>query len=126
MAKDTDGKGDGGDVQKDTDGRGAGRSRLPPTAEDIFARASELGGLLVVAFISPVGGGGSPRNTPRPKLTSLARLSELADSRDRLDARQTKDVIKQQAQTISALGTKVSALTAQVAAAGGPPTPSKK
>jgi hypothetical protein len=115
MAKDTDARGLGGfSPQKDTDARGGGERALPPRAEDIFARASQLGGLLVVAFIAPVGGGGSTQ-APQPKTSSFASLGQLADRRDRADGVQTRELIQDQAQKIGVLAGKVNALTAQVA-----------
>jgi hypothetical protein len=104
--KDTDGRGPFRDQPKDTDGRGGGGSSLPSGAEDIFARASQLGGLLVVAFISPVGGGGSPR-AAQPISNAFAGLGQLADRRDRADGFQTREVIQGQGQKIGALATQV-------------------
>jgi hypothetical protein len=117
--KDTEARGPGFDKTiKDTDARGGGGgggTSLPPSAADVLAHASQLGGLLVVAFIAPIAGGGSMTVASRPKPVSLATLGQLADRRDRADGVEIRQMIEGQDQLIGALATQVTALSAEVA-----------
>jgi hypothetical protein len=73
-------------------GAGGGAGERASVAEDVFSRATALGGLLVVSFVAPVGSGwrGGPdgRYSPgtSPRDVAVRAVAAGVDQQDRRDS----------------------------------------
>ncbi len=71
---------DKGPKQADKGPKQADKGGPDGVAEDVFRRVSELGGLLIVAFVAPVAASGqSSRNGPSPREAALSAVAGEAE-----------------------------------------------